>query len=89
MKEEEEILSYNEFRTGLTFRAVYDILKSEARIAFNREGRRMFVTRHTVLGRWREIKNSHYKQYIRSKLDGKSESYLASLESLLDRSIPF
>ncbi|GIU68260.1 MAG: hypothetical protein KatS3mg001_110 [Candidatus Pacearchaeota archaeon] len=64
--EQLKIISYSDFRTGLTFRAVYQELKIEQTIAYNREGRRMFITRHTVLGRWREIKKAMYRQYILS-----------------------
>ena len=49
-------MTYEQFRTGLTFRDVHAGLVVEARNVFAREGRRMFITRHTVLGRWRQIK---------------------------------
>jgi peptidoglycan/xylan/chitin deacetylase (PgdA/CDA1 family) len=65
----DEIIPYNDFRTGLDFRSVYLELKIEQRIAYNKEGRRMFITRHTVLGRWHEIKKAMYKDYL-NKIKG-------------------
>ena len=49
-------MTYDQFRTGLTFRDVHAGLVVEAQRVYAREGRRMFITRHTVLGRWRQIK---------------------------------
>lgn len=57
-----KFLSYDQFRTGLTFRDVYIILDRE-RKALRQRGAYMFITRHTVLGRWREIKLRMYKEY--------------------------
>lgn len=54
---------YNEFRTGLTFTEVRHILKREAEKKY-RKGEYMFITRNTVLGRWREIKLSMYKMEL-------------------------
>jgi hypothetical protein len=42
---------YDNFRTGLTFVEVWEMLRIE-----QREGKRRHITRHTVLGRWHEIK---------------------------------
>ena len=46
-------LAYSEFRTGLTFRDVYTMLWSRKR-----------KTRHTVLGKWREIKIGLFDEHI-------------------------
>ena len=46
---------YNKFRTYLTFKDVRFILSLEAKRKYE-NGEYMFITRHTVLGRWREIK---------------------------------
>ena len=55
-------LSYNEFRTGLTFKQVRQMLSIEQkrkRENFNY----MFVTRATVLGRWHQLKLEMYRNY--------------------------
>ena len=46
---------YNKFRTNLTFKEVRFFLQLEANRKYL-QGEYMFITRHTVLGRWREIK---------------------------------
>lgn len=53
-------MTYDTYRTGLTFRDVRQMLRVEAQHVFEREGRRMFVTRRTVLGRWHQIKRESY-----------------------------
>ena len=58
-------LDYADFRTGLTFAEVWLSLDAEARSRFNATGERMFVTRRTVLGRWRQLKLSSYRAYLR------------------------
>ncbi len=45
-------LTYSEFRTGLTYLEVYYML-------WNRKRKR----RHTVLGKWHEIKQAMYAEY--------------------------
>jgi hypothetical protein len=50
-------LPYAEFRTGLTFREVYHMI-------WNRPWKR----RHGVLGKWREIKQAMYQQYVEGEL---------------------
>jgi len=55
--------SYNDFRTGLTFKDVRQILKHESKIKYNK-GEYMFITRHTVLGRWHQIKKQMYEEYL-------------------------
>ena len=69
-----EPLPYADFRTGLTFKAVLHGLKAEARHVMEREGRRMFITRHTVLGRWHQIKKESYAGYLRSLVEEEWES---------------
>jgi len=90
MEKEEEIIPYCAFRTGLTFRDVYFELNLETQKVFEKEGRRMFITRHTVLGRWREIKKASYKAYLRAKFDGNRPLEILTLEASLDETkIPF
>lgn len=60
-------MNYSDFRTGLTFGAVFQELKVEQMGAFEREGRRMFITRHTVLGRWHQHKLTGWAIYQREK----------------------
>lgn len=67
------MLSYEQYRTGLTFRDVFHILDAEARHKFERYGVRMFITRRTVLGRWRQIKLTSYEGYRRAE-GGKNEA---------------
>ena len=49
--------AYKKFRTGLTFAEVWQSLKAECD-----SGKRRHVTRHTVLGRWHEIKLSMFAE---------------------------
>jgi hypothetical protein len=51
---------YNEFRTGLTFTEVRRMLW------LNSEDNRNWkhVTRHTVLGKWHQIKLEMYHEYL-------------------------
>lgn len=59
--------TYDDFRTGLTFQAVRELLDVEARAKFEATGERMFITRSTVLGRWHQIKREswrHYRRYL-------------------------
>lgn len=55
------MLSYGEFRTGLTFLDVRQCLHV---YSDNYKDWR-HVTRHTVLGKWREIKLKMYAQYVK------------------------
>lgn len=48
------LLSYERFRTGLKYRDVYMMLWDRPR-----------KSRHTVLGKWREIKQAEYAEYLR------------------------
>lgn len=63
--EEEPFLTYQEYRTGETFGTVAMALREEARLIFENEGRRMFITRHTILGRWHQMKVTNYAAYVR------------------------
>lgn len=65
-------MTYDEFRTGLTFRCVFEMLRVEA-MQKEAQGERMFITRHTVLGRWHQIKRESYEGYRRSRRDGLRE----------------
>jgi hypothetical protein len=56
---------YERFRSGLTFSDVCAELRREADQAMELEGRRMFWTRRTVLGRWHEHKLAAYEAYRR------------------------
>lgn len=60
----DRILRYEEFRTGLTFGDVAAELRNEAHQVFEQEGRRMFWTRNTVLGRWHQHKQAAYAHYL-------------------------
>lgn len=55
---------YTVFRTGLTFADICAELRREAAQAFDLEGRRMFWTRSTVLGRWMQRKGEMYAAYV-------------------------
>ena len=63
---------YNKFRTNLTFKDVRFILYIESKRKYE-QGIYMFITRHTVLGRWREIKLKMYKLGIRNNISAKIE----------------
>lgn len=58
-------VAYEDFPSGLTFADVAAMLDVEARNHFNATGERMFVTRHTILGRWMELKRRSYDAYLR------------------------
>lgn len=60
-----EPIHYADFRTGLTFKAVREILSVEQKQAYDR-GVYMFVGRSTVLGRWFQYKREMYEDYMRS-----------------------
>lgn len=55
------MIEYSEFRTGLTFKIVRNMLRIEAKNKYENKGEYMFITRHTVLGRWHQIKMEMYK----------------------------
>ena len=59
-----QVIPYEDFRTGLTFDAVREILTHEQNVQ-REAGQYMFVSRSTVLGRWCEMKRSMYSRYLR------------------------
>lgn len=60
---EEEILDYEDFKTGFTFKDIRLMLKQEADRKY-KKGEYMFITRKTVLGRWHQIKKEMYNEYL-------------------------
>ena len=56
--------NYTNFRTGYSFREIRRELSFEQQLQ-KRNGCYMFVSRHTVLGRWHELK----KQLFRSAME--------------------
>lgn len=54
-------MNYNSFRTGYRFRDIRLMLKYEQEQK-RENGEYMYVTRKTVLGRWREIKQQMFEQ---------------------------
>ena len=63
-------IPYNDFKTGFTFEDIFWILKSEAR-RIEEDGNRMFITRHTVLGRWHQYKQQMYHNYMTNYSENK------------------
>lgn len=59
------MIPYDEFRTGLTFYDVRQMLWSWS--DDNRDW--PHVSRHTVLGKWRQIKLAMYAEYVDSLND--------------------
>jgi hypothetical protein len=53
---------YDKFKTGLTFTEVCNILYRRHK-ELRKGGEYMFITRHTVLGRWREMKLEMFSIY--------------------------
>ena len=54
---------YKRFLTGLTFKDVRLMLCREADKLRENENEYMFITRHTVLGRWHQIKQDMFRTY--------------------------
>lgn len=52
--------SYEKFRSSVDWHEAKAELEREAAMAWDREGRRMFITRHTILGRMRQRKLEAY-----------------------------
>jgi hypothetical protein len=50
---------YKDFKTGLDFVQVWEILKNE-----QLHEKRKHVTRHTILGKWHEIKLRMWNDYL-------------------------
>lgn len=57
-----EEIEYEDFRTGLTFADVRELLRYEQDRKY-KSGEYMFVSRSTVLGRWYQIKQEMWEQY--------------------------
>jgi hypothetical protein len=60
-------MTYDEFRTGLTFGVVSAGLHAEAQQHFWATGERRFITRRTVLGRWHQIKRASWNAYLQRR----------------------
>lgn len=70
------LVSYDEFRTGLTFQQVYSLIwsysedskqwpKGKATPSQRKDGKgKTSGRRHTVLGKWRQIKQEMYNYYL-------------------------
>ena len=56
-------IPYQKYRSGQTFESVRETLKREQDAAYD-AGQYMWVTRSTVLGRWRELKLGQYNRYL-------------------------
>lgn len=56
---------YSSFRTGLTYRTVYEMLAAERRRQYHQTGQyNGWPGRRSVLGRWRELKQAMYWHYV-------------------------
>lgn len=60
---------YEDFRTGLSFAAVRELLGFEQDAAYEK-GQYMFVSRGTVLGRWHQLKQEQYQRYLDTYVEG-------------------
>jgi hypothetical protein len=58
------MIGYDEFRTGMSFAQVRELLAHEQRRAKDR-GDYMFVSRATVLGRWSQLKREMWARFER------------------------
>lgn len=56
-------IEYEEFRTGYTFKEIRRILLIDARRKYEITNQYVFISRHTVLGRWRQIKLEMWNQF--------------------------
>ena len=75
------MITYTDFRSGMTFQTVRDVLSHEQPVA-KQAGLYMFVSRGTVLGRMREYKLGAYAHY---KMD---QSCCGAFDSETCRSCP-
>lgn len=74
---EEEKRAYNKFRTGLTFqdvRQMFWVFDEDPRTWKN-------VTRHTVLGKWRELKMEMWAQHKPAEYRQEDEDGLLYLQN--------
>jgi len=56
-------VEYKDFKTGFNFNDIRQMLWNESQEKRNKENEYMFITRHTVLGRWHEIKLRMWKEH--------------------------
>ncbi len=61
-------MSYANFRTGMTFAEVFWGLYYEFKSHYEATGEVKVITRHTVLGRWRQIKLEMWDAYRRGEI---------------------
>lgn len=61
-RSKERLLTYKEFRTGLTFYEVYQMLWSNSEDSKDWKYKR----RGTILGMWRMLKKQMYEEYLDS-----------------------
>ena len=55
--------TYIQFKTGYTFTEIRRMLKIESERKFRERNEIMYVTRHTVLGRWKQLKTEMWNQF--------------------------
>lgn len=78
-----EFLSYEDFKTGLTFEDVYEMLWEERRTSYGLTGQyKGRPSRRLVLGKWHQIKKESYGHYLDSFLEFKRQEEI-------DEDIPF
>lgn len=76
MSNNSDIISYENFRTGFTFKDVRQMLQNEANMKYE-NGIYTYITRATVLGRWHEMKQTMYNDYLTMvELDRNNEKSL-------------
>lgn len=81
-----DILAYDDFRTGLTFAEVFTMIWSNSDDARNwpkgsavpkyrkdQPRKKTAGRRHTVLGKWRQIKLEMYEQYLYAHGEGSAD----------------
>ena len=80
---------YKNYKTGLTFKRVRQMLYQEQTRKIN-SGDSMFVTRHTVLGRWHQIKQlqfqSWYHTYFENLGKKSKKNIIKELLDIIDKS---
>jgi len=57
-------VSYKDFKTGFTFKDIRQMLYLESKRKYE-SGQYMWITRHIVLGRWRQIKREMYEDELK------------------------
>lgn len=60
--------TYKELKTGFTFNDIRQMLYKESKEKRERNNEHMFITRHTILGRWHEMKLRIWKE-IQNQID--------------------